>query len=286
VHNRDIFQRITIGSIVFWMSAFVLIPSLLMLITSFFTRGSADFVTWTLTLQSYQKLLSAVYLWVFIKTLGLAFYVTLLCLIVAYPFAYWLSRSIHHLRVKHFLFILIIIPFWTSSLIRTYAMMAILKINGLLNTVLLFLGWIDHPLELLYNGFAVTIGLVYSLFPFMVLPLYTAFERLDDSYIDAALDLGANQWHLLTRVIIPLTQSGIAAGCIMVFLSSLGVFFIPELLGGSKDFLVGNLIKNQFLVARDWPFGSAVSVCLTLLILGLSVIYGKTGKNLNKALLS
>ena len=277
--NKDLFKHFTILTIVAWLTVFVLIPNIGVVVTSFLEREEAHFVSFTFTLDNYKKLLSVMYIKVFLKSLAIALYVTILCLVFSYPFVYTISQTIKSIIIKDFLLILVIIPFWTSSLIRTYAMMIVLRSNGLLNNFLMYVGLIDEPIELLYNWVAVTIGLVYSLLPFMILPLYTAFEKLDRNYINAAQDLGAGKIDTLLKIIIPLTKSGIAAGCILVFLSTLGMFFIPELLGGSKGILVGNLIKNQFLIARDWPFGTAIGTVLTVIVVILMVIYARNTKN-------
>jgi spermidine/putrescine transport system permease protein len=277
--NKDLFKHFTILTIVAWLTVFVLTPNIGVVVTSFLEREEAHFVSFTFTLDNYKKLLSVMYIKVFLKSLAIALYVTILCLVFSYPFVYTISQTIKSIIIKDFLLILVIIPFWTSSLIRTYAMMIVLRSNGLLNNFLMYVGLIDEPIELLYNWVAVTIGLVYSLLPFMILPLYTAFEKLDHNYINAAQDLGAGKIDTLLKIIIPLTKSGIAAGCILVFLSTLGMFFIPELLGGSKEILVGNLIKNQFLIARDWPFGTAIGTVLTVIVVILMVIYARNTKN-------
>jgi spermidine/putrescine transport system permease protein len=277
--NKDLFKHFTILTIVAWLTVFVLTPNIGVVVTSFLEREEAHFVSFTFTLDNYKKLLSVMYIKVFLKSLAIALYVTILCLVFSYPFVYTISQTIKSIIIKDFLLILVIIPFWTSSLIRTYAMMIVLRSNGLLNNFLMYVGLIDEPIELLYNWVAVTIGLVYSLLPFMILPLYTAFEKLDRNYINAAQDLGAGKIDTLLKIIIPLTKSGIAAGCILVFLSTLGMFFIPELLGGSKEILIGNLIKNQFLIARDWPFGTAIGTVLTVIVVILMVIYARNTKN-------
>lgn len=277
--NRDFFKHFTILIIVAWLTVFVLIPNIGVVITSFLEREEVHFVNFVFTLDNYKKLLSIMYIKVFLKSLAIALYVTILCLLFSYPFVYTISQTIKSIIIKDFLLILVVIPFWTSSLIRTYAMMIVLRSNGLLNSFLMYVGLIDEPIELLYNWAAVTIGLVYSLLPFMILPLYTAFEKLDRNYINAAQDLGAGKMDTLLKIIIPLTKSGIAAGCILVFLSTLGMFFIPELLGGSKEILVGNLIKNQFLIARDWPFGTAIGTVLTVIVVILMVVYARSTKN-------
>jgi spermidine/putrescine transport system permease protein len=167
----------------------------------------------------------------------------------------------------------VVIPFWTSSLIRTYAMVIILKTNGVMNSFLQWLGLIQEPIQLLYTPAAVVVGLVYSLLPFMVLPLYATIEKLDMRLIEAAKDLGARNVRIFWSIIIPLTMPGIIAGSMLVFLPALGMFYIPDLLGGAKALLIGNLIQNQFLSARDWPFGAAVSVILVLVMSLLLVLY-------------
>jgi spermidine/putrescine transport system permease protein len=280
--HRDLFKYFTILMIVSWLTIFVLIPNLGVLGISFLEREETNFVKFAFTIDNYKKLLSIMYIKVFLKTFGIALSVTVICLLFSYPFVYAISQTIKNRTIKDFLLILVIVPFWTSSLIRTYAMMIVLRTNGLLNNFLISFGLINEPIELLYNWIAVAIGLVYSLLPFMILPLYTAFEKLDRNYINAAHDLGAGKMDVLLKIIIPLTKSGIAAGCILVFLSTLGMFFIPELLGGSKEILIGNLIKNQFLIARDWPFGTAIGTILTIIVVIMMVFYARSTKNIDQ----
>jgi len=187
---------------------------------------------------------------------------------LAYPFAYALARTPK--RWKNLLLLLSVIPFWTNFLIRTYAWMVILRSNGLLNTALMSLGVIEYPLSLLYTPGAVLLGLVYGFLPFMILPIYVAIERLEPSLLEASADLGAKPWQTFLRVTLPLTAPGIAAGVLLVFVPALGMFVIPDLMGGAKVSLIGNLIQNQFLGARNWQFGSAASVVLmALVIVGL-----------------
>ncbi len=277
--NRDLFKHFTILILVSWLTIFVLIPNLGVVAISFLERGETSFVNFIFTLDNYKKLSSFMYIKVFLKTFGIALYVTITCLLLSYPFVYTISQTIQNRAIKDFLLILVIVPFWTSSLIRTYAMMIVLRTNGLINNFLINIGLINEPIEFLYNWVGVSIGLIYSLLPFMILPLYTAFEKLDRNYINAAQDLGASKIDILLKIMIPLTKSGIAAGCILVFLSTLGMFFIPELLGGSKEILIGNLIKNQFLIARDWPFGTAIGTILTIIVAILMVLYARNTKN-------
>lgn len=256
-----------------WLSLFAFIPFFLVFIASFLTKGDTNFIEFTFSLQSYIKIFDSLYLSVFLKSLSLSMITSVITLILALPFSYGISKL--PLKLKGWALLLTIIPFWTSSLVRTYALVAILKTQGVLNAVLLWSGLINQPLELLYTKTAVIIGMVYTLLPFMILPLYASFEKLDKQYIEAAKDLGANSFYLTVKIILPLVSPGIIAGIILVFLPSLGMFFVPDLLGGSKDLIVGSFIKNQFLTFRNWPFGSVASVVLTLLMIAMIFIYSK-----------
>ncbi len=277
--NKDLFKYSSILILVCWLTIFVIVPNLGVLAISFLEKGEVNFVKFAFTLDNYKKLSSLMYIKVFVKTFGIAFYVTIVCLLFSYPFVYAISQTIQNKVIKDFLLILVIVPFWTSSLIRTYAMMIVLRTNGIINNSLINIGFINEPIEFLYNWIGVSIGLIYSLLPFMILPLYTSFEKLDRNYINAAQDLGASKINILLKIIIPLTKSGITSGCILVFLSTLGMFFIPELLGGSKEILIGNLIKNQFLIARNWPFGTAIGTMLTIIVTILILFYARNTKN-------
>ncbi|MDB4865881.1 MAG: potB, partial [Cohnella sp.] len=182
-------------------------------------------------------------------------------------------------KYRNLLLLFVIVPFWTNSLIRTYAWIVLLRTEGVINTILLQLGLIHSPLTLLYNDTAVLIGLVYTMLPFMILPLYASIEKLDKSYLEAASDLGAKPWQTFVKVTLPLTAPGVMAGTLLVFIPALGLFFIPDLMGGSKSILIGNLIKNQFLSARDWPFGSAISIILMALTLLFIAAYVRVTKD-------
>ncbi len=255
----------------FWLLAFALIPFGLVTIASFLSHSDSHLIQLPFTLSNYVQLNNIVYLKIFEESFYVAGGCTLLCLVLGYPFAYIIARL--QTRFRSLLILLIIIPFWTSSLIRSYAMITLLKPEGLINSTLRWLHIISQPLPLLFNDTAVMIGLVYNLLPFMVLPLLTNIERLDGRLVDAARDLGANRFTTFRKVILPLTLPGILAGCILVFLPAMTIFYIPDLLGGSKTILLGNLIQNQFLVAQNWPLGSAISVIFTLLLIVLLVIY-------------
>lgn len=245
-----------------WMLLFVLAPNLLVVATSFLRRDDVHFIRWEVTLDNYLRLFAPDYAAVFAHSFYMALVTTVLCLIIGYPFAYVISRF--RASIKPYLIFLVIVPFWTNSLVRTYAMKLLLATNGLVNQALLGLGLIDEPLRMLYTEGAVIAGLVYVLLPFMILPLYAIFEQLRNELLEASVDLGAGRWQTFRRVVLPLTMPGIIAGSLLVLLPAVGMFYVADVLGGAKNLLVGNIIKNQFLDARDWPFGAAASLLLTL----------------------
>jgi spermidine/putrescine transport system permease protein len=245
-----------------WMLLFVLAPNLLVVAASFLRRDDVHFIRWEGTLDNYLRLLAPDYAAVFAHSFYMALVTTVLCLIIGYPFAYVISRF--RASIKPYLIFLVIVPFWTNSLVRTYAMKLLLATNGLVNQALLGLGLIDEPLRMLYTEGAVIAGLVYVLLPFMILPLYAIFEQLRNELLEASVDLGAGRWQTFYRVVLPLTMPGIIAGSLLVLLPAVGMFYVADVLGGAKNLLVGNIIKNQFLDARDWPFGAAASLLLTL----------------------
>ena len=202
------------------------------------------------------------YLKIFADTLVVAIVTTLATILMGYPLAYTIAQLPKKWQQPGL--ILVMIPFWINFLIRSYAWVIILRSQGVVNTLLLNLGLIDQPLQMLYNDMAVMLGMVYALLPFMVLPIYVSIEQLDTRLLEAASDLGAKPLTAFRKVTLPLTMPGIAAGTILVFISSLGMFVVPDVMGGAKSALIGNLIQNQFLSARDWPFGSALSIVLAL----------------------
>jgi len=265
------FKNFSLSIIWFWLFIFALLPFGLVLVASFLTHSDSSLIQLPFTLENYRLLNNPIYLVIFEKSFIVAGIATLFCLLLGYPFAFIIARI--ESKWKNFLLLLVIIPFWTSSLIRSYALIAIIKARGVLNSALIGIGIIHHPLSILFTNYAVIIGLVYNLLPFMILPIMTNVERLDNRLIDAARDLGANRFTTFRKVIIPLTMPGIIAGCILVFLPAMTIFYIPDILGGAKSILLGNLIQNQFLIAENWPMGSAVSVVLTLVLATLLVIY-------------
>lgn len=254
-----------------WTALFCLLPILVVLAVSFATRGTYGGILWEFSLENYRDLLHPLYLRIFGQSVLLAGMTTGLCLALGFPLAYYIARLPP--RRQALWLVLIMIPFWTNFLVRTYAWIFILRTEGLLNTLLLQLHLISSPLDLLYSQEAVLLGLVYGYLPFMVLPLYAAIERIDPALIEAAWDLYADRWSLFRLVLVPLTKPGIVAGCVLVFIPSLGAFLTPDLLGGARSMMLGNLIQHEYLVARDWPLGSALSLVMMLIVTGSVLWY-------------
>jgi len=249
---------------VFWLGLFLLVPLVLVAITSLTVRGAYGETVYRWTLANYARFFEPLYVQILWRSLVVAFWTTAICLAVGYPFAYFLAQVPR--RHRGTLLMLVIVPFWTNFLIRTYAWVVILRTTGVINTVLQALGLISEPLSLLYTPGAVLVGMVYGFLPFMVLPLYTSIEKLDHSLLEASSDLGAPPWRTFLRVTLPMTMPGVVAGTILVFIPALGMFVVPDLLGGARTMLIGNLIQNQFLTARNWQFGSAASIILMALV--------------------
>ncbi len=246
-------------------------PLAIVLAYSLLTRSPYGSIAKPWTIDNYSRLADPLYLDIFLRSVSVAAAATILCLLLGFPLALFISGAG---KRKNLYLTLVILPFWTSFLIRTYSWMFLLRDTGLINSILLRLGLIHQPLPLLYNYGAVLLGLVYGYLPFAVLPLYATLERLDPSLLEASADLGARPWQTLLRVTLPLAAPGFLAASVLIFIPCLGAYLTPDLLGGGKTVLIGNLINNQFTTARDWPFGSAASlalmaVVLVLLLLGL-----------------
>lgn len=269
--TRSPFRLAVLGLIWGWMAVFVVIPSALVIVTSLLERDEAHFVRGAFSLDSYARLFDPLYAQVLVDSLSLAGIATLACLLVGYPFAFALSRL--PAKYKTLLILLMMVPFWTNSLVRTFAMKMLIATRGLLNESLLAAGLIERPLQMLYTDGAVIVGLVYVMLPFMVLPLYAVFEDLREDLLQASSDLGAHPWQTFRHITLPLTMPGIIAGTLLVFLPSLGCFYVTDVLGGARVLLAGNVIKNQFLDARDWPFGASASVLLSVLMGLLLIAY-------------
>jgi spermidine/putrescine transport system permease protein len=241
---------------------------------SLMTRGTYGGQSPPWTLENYSRLADSLYLGILGNSFWIAGLSTLGCLLLGFPLAWFITKSGPR---KNLYLNLVMLPFWTSFLVRTYAWMFLLRDTGLVNTVLLGMGVISEPLPLLYNDGAVVLGLVYGYLPFAVLPIYSTLERLDPFLLEAAADLGARPWSSLLRVVFPLSLPGIAAGGVLVFIPCLGAYLTPDLLGGGKSIMIGNLVQNQFTTARDWPFGSAASLALMAMIMVLLWIAVKRG---------
>jgi len=253
--------RLLIAPLYLWIGAFVVVPALITLVYSVGRRGLLGGVVFDLTLENYAAVFDPTYLRIIGRSIVLAALTTAICLLMGYPVAYFIGRSAARWRAT--LLMLVMIPFWTSFLIRTYAWVTILKNEGLLNNLLLHYGLIAEPLALLYTRGAVLVGLVYTFLPFMILPIYTSVEKLDPSMLDAAFDLGAAPLRAFKAVILPLTAPGVTAGILLVFVPALGIYAVNDILGGGKVDMIGNIIENQFKGnARNWPFGAALGVTL------------------------
>lgn len=249
----------------------VVLPLILVTGLSFLSRGTYGGVEFKLNLTNYTRLFDALYGKVMIFSLFVGIGTTVICLLVGYPLAYFLAHA--PAKQRSLLLFLILLPFWTNFIIRIFAWMIILRSGGILDTVLQWLNITQAPLNLLYTPTAVMIGMVYEFLPFMVLPLYTSLEKIENNLLEAAADLGAPPWKAFLRVTLPLSVPGMIAGTILTFIPAMGMFVVPDILGGAKTILIGNVIRNQFLTARDWPFGAAASMVLMLMTMVLTLYY-------------
>jgi spermidine/putrescine transport system permease protein len=254
-----------------YLFIFIVLPLLLITGLSFLSRGSYGQVEFKLNIANYTRLFDALYGKILVYSLLVGMATTLLCLLIGYPLAYYLARV--PARQRSLLLFLILLPFWTNFIIRIYAWIMILRSGGLLDTVLQWAHITQGPLNILYTPTAVMIGMVYEFLPFMVLPLYTSLEKIENALLEAAADLGAPPWRAFLRVTLPLSVPGMIAGTILTFIPAMGMFVVPDLLGGAKTILIGNVIRNQFLTARDWPFGAAASMILMLLTMVFTLYY-------------
>lgn len=253
-----------------YIAVLFIIPLALIVSLAFFQRGRFGGVIYEPTLANFQRAIEPVFVQVLIDSVVIAGITTLLALLIGYPTAWVIARLPRGWRV--IALILVVLPFWTNFLIRTYAWIVLLNSQGVVNGVLQGVGIVDEPLGLLYNDGAVVAGLLYAYLPLMILPLYSSIERLDPELREAAANLGATPVRTFFTVTLPLTVPGVVIGCIFVFVPSIGNFVIPELLGGGKTVMVGNLIRDQFLRARDWPFGSVLAIAVISALMGLLVL--------------
>ena len=267
------------GPITVWSLIFIIAPVLLLLFISFMTKGPLGIIQYKFTLENYKTILDPVYFSVVKESIVVAFTTTVLCVLMGYPFAYFMANK--PAKVSGLLMILMMIPFWTNELVIVYSFVILLNSSGIINTMLMDLGIIKESLNMLYNNFAVVVGMIYMLMPFAVLPMYSSIEKLDKNLIEASKDLGAGPVKTFFRVVLPLTSPGIFAAVILVFIPTIGYYQITDMLGGGTQMMVGNLINNQFSLSRNWPFGAALSMVLAVLILVMLFIYTKLGGDLD-----
>ena len=263
-----------LSPLLLWVALFVVAPTLIMLVYSFGRRGTLGGVVLEFTTENYAAVLDPTYLHIMVRSVIYSGITTILCLVMGYPVAYYIGRAEE--RWRNLLLMMVMIPFWTSFLIRTYAWVTILKSEGLMNGLLLNWGLILQPFEMLYTPAAVILGLVYTFLPFMILPIYTSVEKLDNALVEAAFDLGAGPMRAFYQVIVPMTSPGITAGVLLVFIPALGLYAVNDILGGGKVDMIGNIIENQFKGnARNWPFGSALGITL---LIAFAIAFWFTGR--------
>ena len=276
--KNKILRWIFILPVIIYSVLLIILPLIYIFIISFFKSDSYGGMIQTFTLNNYIQLFSDVYVKIFLQSIIIALIVTFICILISYPFSLAVS---HKSKVtQKVLMTLVMVPFLTNSLIRMYGWIVLLRKSGVVNQTLMGLGIINGPLSLMYNNFGIIVGMVYTLLPFMILPLNSAVSSIDRTLLEASSDLGASKLKTFLNVILPQTKAALFNGSLMVFTPALGYFFIVDVLGGGKIMILGNLIKNQFLTARNWPFGAAISVYLLLITFTIIGLYRKTGGKL------
>ncbi len=259
--------------VLLWMALFLLIPMVIVVVISFMNRDTLGNVVFGFSLTGYKTFFDSLYLGIYWDTLVLSVLTTLICLLVSYPLAYYIANAAP--KIQTWGLILITIPFWINFLIRTYAWVLLLRTQGIVNSLLLHFGWIQDPVQMLYTKGAVLLGMVYNFIPFMVLPIYVALEQMDKRLLDAASDLGASRWKAFRHITLPQSKSGIMTGCVLVYVSTTGMFVVTDILGGAKSMMISNIIQSQYLGARNWPFGSALSVIFVITSLILILLFNR-----------
>lgn len=275
MRRQSVVLGLLLAPVTLFLGVFFLLPLGIIAVFSFLTPGLYGGVEWSFYHWNYGRIFGwadgiieifePIYLHILLRSLSFAALTVVLTLLLCYPVAFWVSRLSARWRLV-FMF-LITLPFFCSLIVRLYAWLLILKPSGLLNTVLLSTGVIGEPLEILYTPAAVVLGMVYVMIPFMFLPLYASVDTLDRAQVEASLDLGANRFQTFVKVIVPQTLPGIIGGSVIVFIPSVGNFIVPDVLGGAKGLMIGNLVEQQFLSARNWPFGSALSMIIMAVVL-------------------
>lgn len=260
-----------------WMGILVGCPLVYVFVLSFLTRGSSGEVVLKFTLANYGRIFDHVTLKIFGESVATGLVTCLAALLIGYPFAYFTAKL--NKKVRFYILVFVMLAFWTSSLIRTYGFIIILQNNGILSNIFMFLGFIDEPSRYMYSYPSVISVTVYMLLPFMILPIYNAVEKIDDSLYEASFDLGASRRQTFARVTLPLSAAGIAGGVTLVFIPAVGLYFISDLIGGARTMLLGNLIKNQMESAKNWPFGAALSVTMLVFVVICLAIYLSLSKD-------
>ena len=271
----SVFKLFMLLPVIIYALLLIALPILYIIIISFFKSDSYGGMIRTFTLLNYLELFNWAYIKVFIQSILIALVTTFICILISYPFVLAISHKSK--RIQSILMTLVMIPFLTNSLIRMYGWIVLLRKYGVINQVLIGLHLIDEPVSLMYNNLGIIIGMVYTLIPFMILPLNNSVSTIDKSLLEAASDLGASKWETFKNIILPQTLPGLFNGSLMVFTPALGYFFIVDVLGGGKIMILGNLIKNQFLTARNWPLGASISVVIILITTLIILIYRKMG---------
>ena len=264
--NNNLFKLIVIGNTKLWLFFTAVVPNILIILISFTQRDPEQLLNFTFTLDNFFQALSPLFIKIYLKSLKIGLISVIICLVLGYTYAFLLYQE-KNKYIKYFFLVSIIIPFWTSSLIRTYSIIFILKLNGFLNQMLLMIGVIKLPINMLYREGAVIFGFVYTLIPFMIIPIFLSLRKIDYSLIESGQDLGASSTNIFIKIILPSSIDGVISGCSMVLLSSIGMFYLSDLLGGSKNIMIGNLIKDQILLNSNWHLGSAISIFIYLVVI-------------------
>lgn len=273
--KNKVFETVMTLPVIIYALLLIFLPILYIFVISFFKSDSYGGMIKIFTLSNYFEIFNYAYIKIFLKSFLIAIVTTIICILISYPFV--LAVSHKNKRTQKILMTLVMVPFLTNSLIRMYGWIVLLRKYGVINQLLIGLNVIEEPLSLMYNNLGIIIGMVYTLLPFMILPLNSAMSTIDNSLLEAASDLGASKWETFKNIILPGTASGLFNGSLMVFTPALGYFFIVDVLGGGKIMILGNLIKNQFLTARNWPLGAAISVFIILITTLIIFIYRKSG---------
>lgn len=275
-----LFRAVFTWPIIIYAFILILVPIIYILFLSFIKTDNYGGLIMEPTLENYADIFNPTFFNIFLKSAGIGLLTTFICLLISYPFAICLRRKSE--KTKSLIMKIIMVPFLTNSLIRTYGWVTLLRKNGIINSALIGAGIISSPLALMYNNFGLVVGMVYTLLPFMILPVYSAVSKVDQNLLDAAADLGAGPLKRFFKIYLPLTLTGAFNGSLMVFTPAIGYFFISDILGGGKVMIIGNLIKNQFLTARNWPLGAALSIFLLVITFFLVWIYRKLGGDLDE----